>query len=66
MNSYQDGFRAGYLEGARMALDVVARIPAPDPENPGLVLDHPSPAVVYHPERVGFYRMAQSEDRSAV
>lgn len=62
MNSYQDGYRAGYLEGARMALEVVARIPAPEPENPGLVLDHPSPAVVYHPERVGFYRLPEETD----
>lgn len=62
MSDYQDGFRAGYLEGARMALDVVARIPAPDPESPGLVLDHPSPAVVHNPERVGFYWMAEETD----
>lgn len=62
MSDYQDGFRAGYLEGARMALDVVARIPVPDPENPGLVLDYPRPMVVYHPERVGFYRLPEETD----
>lgn len=33
-----------------------------DEQPPGMIVDHPTPQVVYHPERVGFYQMPDETD----
>lgn len=34
----------------------------PETEPQPMIYDHPTPAVIYHPERVGFYRMSDEAD----
>lgn len=52
------------LEVGRWWLQIGRHEPEPDdqPGQPGMVTDHPAPAVVYHPDRVGFYTLPDETD----
>lgn len=58
-----DDYLDGLLDGMQAAVGALRRINQPsDTEPPAMVVDHPTPAVVYHPERVGFYQIPCETD----
>lgn len=57
-----DAYLTGFLDGMQAAADALRRIQPTDAEPPAMIADYPTPAVVCHPERVGFYRLPDETD----
>ena len=60
-DDYLDGFLDG-MQAAVGALRRISRPSDPDVQPPTMIADHPTPIVVYHPDRVGFYQIPCETD----